>query len=124
MRWYQAISTTSRQVVLVQTWLKYMHEIKVSVNFKQSFCFYDSIGYCPQMDALYNKLTGTELLDCYAKIKGLTGKQREQVSSYKITTTTKMSTFWWVSFKGKNRLWFWKARVSPTLWLSVQALLW
>ncbi|XP_038057091.1 uncharacterized protein LOC119728778 isoform X2 [Patiria miniata] len=37
----------------------------------------NSVGYCPQADALYSPLTGTELLYCYARIKGLTGKQCE-----------------------------------------------
>ncbi|XP_022102575.1 uncharacterized protein LOC110985686 [Acanthaster planci] len=35
----------------------------------------NSVGYCPQGDALYNCLTGTELLTCYARIKGLSGKR-------------------------------------------------
>ncbi|XP_071807326.1 uncharacterized protein [Asterias amurensis] len=42
----------------------------------------NSIGYCPQLDALYNKLTGNELLYCYAKIKGISGKQRQQAVKF------------------------------------------
>lgn len=30
-----------------------------------------SIGYCPQVDAIYDQLTGEEILYCYARLKGI-----------------------------------------------------
>lgn len=38
------------------------------------------VGYCPQEDALDGRLTGREMLHCYAKLRGLPAKSRNYVS--------------------------------------------
>ncbi|XP_072169976.1 uncharacterized protein [Diadema setosum] len=37
-----------------------------------------SVGYCPQENAMYQQLTGRELLYCYARIKGIPSKHTKQ----------------------------------------------
>ncbi|KAJ8033307.1 ATP-binding cassette sub-family A member 1 [Holothuria leucospilota] len=38
-----------------------------------------SIGYCPQVDAIYDQLTGEEILYCYARLKGIKEEYVEEV---------------------------------------------
>ena len=33
-----------------------------------------NVGYCPQFDALDLRLTGLEMLYCYARLKGIPGE--------------------------------------------------
>ncbi|XP_077992842.1 ATP-binding cassette sub-family A member 2-like [Glandiceps talaboti] len=41
---------------------------------------YQHIGYCPQFDALYDKLTGREHLMLYAKLRGVPVGERQEVT--------------------------------------------
>ena len=40
-----------------------------------------NVGYCPQFDALDSRLTGEEMLYCYARLKGIPGDDIPEVST-------------------------------------------
>ncbi|XP_070541232.1 ATP-binding cassette sub-family A member 2-like [Ptychodera flava] len=54
----------------------YIHGKSISKNLRG---VYRHIGYCPQYDALYSKLTGREHLILYSRLCGVQSKQRKQV---------------------------------------------
>lgn len=46
---------------------------------------YKIIGYCPQFDALFENLTGREILEIFALLRGV---QRKEVASYAVRAAT------------------------------------
>lgn len=44
-----------------------------------------SIGYCPQFDALFDDLTAREHLELYTRLRGIPWKDEERVSTQKHT---------------------------------------
>ncbi|XP_077992841.1 ATP-binding cassette sub-family A member 2-like [Glandiceps talaboti] len=54
----------------------YLHGYSISNNIRK---VYRHIGYCPQYDVLYDKLTGREHLNLYARLHGIQAKQRKEI---------------------------------------------
>lgn len=50
-----------------------LYSFRISVCFKWNFQAQQSIGYCPQFDALLTYLTGRETLEFYGRLRGLHG---------------------------------------------------
>ena len=47
---------------------------------------HQTIGYCPQFDALYDELTAREHLHLYARLRGVCAEERPQVTMETIIT--------------------------------------
>ena len=54
----------------------------VMISFVFVFQVQQSIGYCPQFDALYDELTGREHLQLYARLRGVPWKEQNKVKEW------------------------------------------
>ena len=61
-----------------------------------------NIGYCPQVDALDNLLTGKEHLYFYARIRGISKREIDGVRSL-TTTYNLLLLFWKCDFAAASR---------------------
>lgn len=48
---------------------------------RELLCVQQSIGYCPQFDALFDDLTAREHLEMYTRLRGIPWKDEERVST-------------------------------------------
>ncbi|XP_077992334.1 ATP-binding cassette sub-family A member 2-like [Glandiceps talaboti] len=54
----------------------YLHGYSIAKNVREA---YKHMGYCPQYDTLYDKLTGREHLYLYTRLHGIPARQRKEV---------------------------------------------
>ncbi|KAG4068832.1 hypothetical protein HA402_004980 [Bradysia odoriphaga] len=60
----------------------YLHGLNLKTDIRK---IYKCIGYCPQFDALFENLTGREILEIFALIRGV---QRNEIAAYAVRAAT------------------------------------
>ena len=77
-----------------------------------------NVGYCPQFDALDSRLTGEEMLYCYARLIGIPGNDIPEVISKYTTYCYILTENYCQFFKLKFTHWFlWLLLVIIACWL-------